>query len=89
VPWADLPERSHLATPDELATTLQQAGFTLEVWNDLTEFAVEVMTPIFDAPSDPKGLQLLVPDIQTKVRNLLSNARENRLVLIQAVARAV
>jgi SAM-dependent methyltransferase len=89
VPWADVAERSHLVTPDELATTLQRAGFALEVWNDLTEFAVEVMTPIFDAPSDPKGLQLLVPDIQIKVRNLLSNARENRLVLIQAVARAI
>lgn len=89
VPWADIPERSHLVTPDELAATLQDAGFALEVWNDLTEFAVEAMTPIFDAPADPRGLQLLVPDIQTKVRSLLSNARENRLALIQAVARAV
>ena len=89
VPWADIPERSHLVTPDELATTLQDAGFALEVWNDLTEFAVEAMTPIFDAPADPRGLQLLVPDIQTKVRSLLSNAREHRLALIQAVARAV
>ena len=89
VPWANVPERSHLITPDELATTLQDGGFALEVWNDLTEFSVEAMTPLFDAPGDPRGLQLLVPDIQTKVRNLLSNARENRLVLIQAVARAV
>lgn len=89
VPWADIPERSHLVTPDELATTLQDAGFALEVWNDLTDFAVEAMTPIFDAPADPRGLQLLVPDIQTKVRSLLSNAREHRLALIQAVARAV
>jgi SAM-dependent methyltransferase len=89
LPWADVPERSHLVTPDELAEALQQAGFTLEVWNDLTEFAVEAMTPIFDGPTDPHGLQLLVPDIGSKVRNLLTNARENRLVLIQAVARAV
>jgi sarcosine/dimethylglycine N-methyltransferase len=89
VPWADVPERSHLVSPDELASMLGDAGFALEVWNDLTEFAVEAMTPIFDAPGDPHGLQLLVPDIQTKVRSLLRNARENRLVLIQAVARAV
>lgn len=59
------------------------------MWNDLTEFAVTAMTPVFDAPSDPVGLQLLVPDIQTKVRSLLKNARENRLRLIQAVAVAV
>jgi SAM-dependent methyltransferase len=89
VPWADIPERSHLITPDELATTLEDAGFALEVWNDLTEFAVETMTPIFEAPNDPLGLQLLVPDIQSKVVNLLKNTRENRLRLIQAVARAV
>jgi sarcosine/dimethylglycine N-methyltransferase len=89
VPWADLPERSHLITPDELATTLQGAGFTLEVWNDLTGFAVAAMTPILEAPTDPLGLQLLVPDIATKVKNLLTNAREDRLRLIQGVAVAV
>jgi SAM-dependent methyltransferase len=89
VPWADMPERSHLITPDELATTLQGAGFTLEVWNDLTEFAVAAMTPILQAPTDPLGLQLLVPDIATKVMNLLTNAREDRVRLIQAVAVAV
>ena len=89
VPWADIPERSHLITPDELDATLRGAGFKIEIWNDLTEFAVTAMTPIFDAPSDPFGLQVLVPDIQTKVRSLLKNARENRLRLIQAVATAV
>jgi hypothetical protein len=47
------------------------------------------MTPILEAPTDPLGLQLLVPDIATKVMNLLTNAREDRLRLIQAVAVAV
>jgi SAM-dependent methyltransferase len=89
VPWADVCERSHLITAEKLATTLQDAGFALEVWNDLTELAVTAMTPIFEAPSDPLGLQLLVPDIQTKVTNLLQNAREDRLRLIQAIAVAV
>ena len=89
VPWADIPERSHLVTPDELDATLRGAGFKIDTWNDLTEFAVTAMTPIFDAPGDPLGLKLLVPDIQTKIRSLLKNARENRLRLIQAVATAV
>ncbi len=88
VPWADTPERSHLVTPDQLAAALRGAGFTLEVWNDLTEFAVAAMTPVLEAPADPLGLQLLVPDIEIKVRNLLENARGDRLRLIQAVARA-
>ena len=89
VPWADIPERSHLITPDELGATLRGAGFTLEVWNDLTDFAVAAMAPIFEAPTDPLGLQLVVPDIEAKVMNLLTNAREDRLRLIQAVAVAV
>jgi sarcosine/dimethylglycine N-methyltransferase len=89
VPWADIPERSQLITPDELATTLEDTGFALEVWNDLTEFAVAAMTPIFEGPTDPLGLQILVPDIETKVMSLLKNAREDRLRLIQAVALAV
>ena len=88
VPWADTPERSHLVTPDELAAALRASGFTLEVWNDLTEFAIAAMTPILEAPTDPLGLQLLVPDIEIKLRNLLQNARGDRLRLIQAVARA-
>jgi SAM-dependent methyltransferase len=88
VPWADTPESSHLVTPDQLAAALKGAGFTLEVWNDLTEFAVAAMTPVLEAPADPLGLQLLVPDIETKVRNLLETARGERLRLIQAVARA-
>ncbi|MDT5020500.1 MAG: sarcosine/dimethylglycine N-methyltransferase [Mycobacterium sp.] len=88
LPWADTPERSHLVTPDELAAALRASGFTLEVWNDLTEFAIAAMTPILEAPADPLGLQLLVPDIETKLRNLLQNARGDRLRLIQAVARA-
>ena len=88
VPWADTPERSHLITPEELHTALGNAGFRVEVWNDLTDFAVTAMTPIFEAPQDPLGLQLLVPDIQTKGRSILTNAREDRLRLIQAVATA-
>ena len=88
VPWADTPDRSHLVTPDELAAKLRAAGFTLEVWNDLTDFAQVAMAPIVEAPPDPLGLQLLVPDIDVKVKNLLLNAREDRIRLIQGVARA-
>ncbi|WP_428342855.1 class I SAM-dependent methyltransferase [Mycobacterium sp.] len=88
VPWADTPEGSHLITPDELRTTLQRAGFTIDRWNDLTDFAVAAMTPVFDAAPDPLGLQLLVPDIATKGKTLIANAREDRLRLIQAVATA-
>ncbi len=86
VPWADTPDRSFLISPEQLAIELRAAGFTIDTWNDLTDFAVAAMTPVFEAPLEPGGLQLLVPDIQAKGRNILTNARENRLRLIQAVA---
>ncbi len=89
VPWADTPERSHLITPDQLREALQHAQFRVDTFNDLTDFAAAAMTPVFDAPPDPLGLQVLVPDIQTKGRTILANAREDRLRLIQAVAVAV
>ncbi len=86
VPWADTPERSHLITPDQLHAALIDAGFRIDTFNDLTDFAVTAMTTVFKAPPDRLGLQLLVPDIQTKGRSILTNAREDRLRLIQAVA---
>jgi sarcosine/dimethylglycine N-methyltransferase len=86
VPWADTPDRSHLATPGELRELLAAAGLTTTAFNDLTDFAVQAMTPVFDAPPDPLGLQLVVPDIAEKGRAILTNANENRLRLVQAVA---
>ncbi|WP_428341185.1 class I SAM-dependent methyltransferase [Mycobacterium sp.] len=88
VPWADTAERSHLITPEQLATQLHDVGFRVETWNDLTDFAITAMTPVFQAPPDPLGLQLVVPDIQTKGHTILRNAREDRIRLIQAVATA-
>ena len=88
VPWADTPERSHLIAPDQLRAALTDAGFRVDTFNDLTDFAVTAMTPVFAAPPDPLGLQLLVPDIQTKGTAILTNAREDRIRLIQAVATA-
>lgn len=86
VPWADTPERSHLITPDQLRATLRDAGFSIAVFTDLTDFTVTAMTTVLEATPHPLGLQLLVPDIQVKGRSILTNAREDRLRLIQAVA---
>jgi SAM-dependent methyltransferase len=88
VPWADSPERSHLITPDQLRAALTDAGFRVDTFHDLTDFAVAAMTPVFQAAPDPLGLQVLVPDIQAKGTSILTNAREDRLRLIQAVATA-
>jgi sarcosine/dimethylglycine N-methyltransferase len=85
VPWANTSELSHLVTPDELRLLVEAAGFEVATWNDLTEFGVTAMTRFFAAPPNPLGLQVFVPDFVAKATNLVHNAQQNRIRLIQAL----
>lgn len=85
VPWANSPQQSHLVTPERLAELLREAGFATAQWNDLTEPAGQGMRQ-FVAGERPKlGLDVFVPDFQTKAANLVRNLSEDRARLIQAV----
>jgi sarcosine/dimethylglycine N-methyltransferase len=85
VPWAGTPELSHLVTPDALRLLVEEAGFAVATWNDLTEFGVTAMKGFFSAPPNPLGLQVFVPDFFAKAANLVDNAEHDRIRLIQAV----
>ncbi len=85
VPWADTPELSHLVTPEALREITESAGFDVAVWNDLTEPAAEAMTQIVSGELPPLGIQVFVPEIRTKGRNIAVNFAENRARVIQAV----
>ncbi len=86
VPWATSPEQSHLVTPERLAELLQEAGFAIAHWNDLTEAAGNVMGEFFAGGQPPLGLHVFVPDFEVKVANLIRSVAEGRARLIQAVA---
>ena len=88
VPWATEPGDSHLITPAELREVTTQAGFEITTWNDLTDTAAETMRAFFAAPANPLGLHVFVPDFTDKATNLLANAEQNRIRLIQAVLTA-
>lgn len=88
VPWATDPRDSHLITPAELREVTTQAGFEITTWNDLTDVAAETMRAFFAAPANPLGLHVFVPDFTTKAANLIANAEQNRIRLIQAVLTA-
>jgi len=77
--------RRVLTAGGRLAT---QAGFEITTWNDLTDFAAEAMRAFFAAPANPLGLHVFVPDFTTKAANLIANAKQNRIRLIQAVLTA-
>jgi sarcosine/dimethylglycine N-methyltransferase len=88
VPWATDPRDSHLITPDELRELTTRAGFAITAWNDLTDVAAQAMRAFFAAPANPLGLHVFVPDFVTKAANLIANAEQNRIRLIQAVLTA-
>jgi SAM-dependent methyltransferase len=88
VPWANGPDRSFLAQPETIRETLEQGGWTITRWEDLTPEALEFFTAIADAPPRPSplGLHLVMPNMITKVTNLRRNLSEDRVRVLRCVA---
>ena len=89
LPWADQPERSHLAASDELRAAVESAGFAVEHWNDLTEQAAALMQAVLAQPPNPLGLHAFVTDFTRKAENLTRALADGRLRAVQGVARAI
>jgi hypothetical protein len=89
LPWADHPQVSHLATPDELRRVIESAGFVIDHWNDLTDQAATLMQALLSLPPNPLGLHAFVSDFTRKATNLTNALADGRLRAIQGVARAV
>lgn len=88
LPWADRPDRSHLASAGQLRAAIESAGLVIEHWNDLTELAAALMQAVISRPPEPLGLQVFVPDFAAKAANLTRGLASGRLRAIQGVARA-
>jgi SAM-dependent methyltransferase len=88
LPWADHPARSHLVTPDRLRALVEQAGFTVKVWNDLTEPAAALMQALLAQPDNPLGLHAFVTDFRRKAENLTQALADGRVRAIQAISEA-
>lgn len=88
LPWADQPDRSHLATSDQLRTTIESVGFAIEHWDDLTEQAATLMQTLLMLPANPLGLHAFVANFEEKAKNLTAALSDGRLRAIQGVARA-
>jgi sarcosine/dimethylglycine N-methyltransferase len=89
LPWADRPEYSHLTTPDRLRSAIEASGFEIEQWNDLTDHAAATMQALLMLPPSPIGLQVFVPNFESKAKNLTAALIDGRLRAVQGVARAV
>ncbi len=92
VPWAREPSISFLATPDELHNLLEEAGFEILRWRDTTDLGREWFRALGQhiqeegAPS--LGFQVLLgPDFQAMAQNQVRNLEENRIRLIEVLAK--
>ena len=92
VPWAREPSISFLATPEELRSLLEAAGFEVLHWRDTTELGCEWFRDKVEAAKKsgppPLGFHLLMgPDFGEMARNQLRNLEENRIALVDTVCR--
>jgi sarcosine/dimethylglycine N-methyltransferase len=88
LPWADRPDRSHLASAGDLRAAIESAGLAIEHWNDLTEPAAALMQAVISRPAEPLGLHAFVPDFAAKAANLTRGLASGHLRAIQGVALA-
>jgi SAM-dependent methyltransferase len=88
LPWADQPDRGHLVAPQALRAAIEDAGFTVDHWADLTSDAATLMQAVLARPPALLGLHAFVPDFTAKAANLTEALAAGRLRAIQAVAHA-
>jgi ubiquinone/menaquinone biosynthesis C-methylase UbiE len=89
LPWADQAGVSHLATPEQLRTVVESAGFAIDYWDDLTDRTATLMQTMLTLPPNPLGLHAFVTDFPQKAGNLTVALADGRLRAIQGVARAI
>ena len=92
VPWAREPSISHLVTPPELRSLLEQVGFEVEHWQDTTAAGRDWfigMTRRFQesAPPPISFVLLMGSEFQEMAANQRRNLEENRIALVETVCR--
>jgi MPBQ/MSBQ methyltransferase len=90
VPWADGEEQSWLVTADELRELLNQAGLIVDSWNVGPQALATIAQAAQTLPSAPTagrlGLDLLLPDFESRMAGLAANVAQQRIALVQVVA---
>lgn len=91
VPWASLHGLSHLESPHELREAIEEAGFRVREWEDVTPAAlfwwqsrkVDSRNP---APPPPVGIHLILgPAAGEMGANTLRNIEEDRIRVVRGV----
>ncbi|MFQ5959166.1 MAG: class I SAM-dependent methyltransferase [Alphaproteobacteria bacterium] len=90
VPWAREPSISFLLSAQAMREVLEQTGFRVTAWRDVTAPALDWfrarMATMQEGRPPPLGLHILVgPDFARMAANQIKNLEENRIALVQAV----
>lgn len=90
LPWAGGPDLSFLVDRDNLRTLICAAGFSEQVWREVTAEAVQwfdglgqIRQEVVSRPPGPNVGLVLGPEAAVKSRNLQRNLREGRIQLVQ------
>jgi len=90
VPWAETKDTSHLTTPQEMRSLLEDAGFNVQEIEDRTDFALDFFKENMTASakeSPPPGLSLIMGDSATeKLRNVMTNIESGCIAPVQMIA---
>jgi ubiquinone/menaquinone biosynthesis C-methylase UbiE len=92
VPWARHPEDSHLISPDTMRRLLEKSGFAISSWKDTTKIALSWFSAFSNKIQQngpfPLGIHVLLgPDFKDMARNQRLNLEENRIAMIQVLAK--
>lgn len=93
VPWARDPSISFLTTPDQLRELLEGTGLQIHSWRDTSEIGrtwfKDLAAKMQQQSGSPTlGFHLLLgPDFRQMAQNQVRNLNENRIVLIECIAR--
>jgi SAM-dependent methyltransferase len=94
LPWARDTSMSYLLLPQELHELLEKTGFQILSWHDTSELGLNWFREVaakritrHDGRPQP-GLQVLLgSDLRAMSKNVARNLEENRIVLIEVIAR--
>jgi SAM-dependent methyltransferase len=91
VPWADRQEQSWLPTADDLHKLLDAGPLEVVAWNEGQD-ALDAISNAAQALQSPPaghklGLHILMPDLEARMTGLARNVAQQKIALVQAVAR--
>ncbi|MEE8043500.1 MAG: methyltransferase domain-containing protein [Thermodesulfobacteriota bacterium] len=90
VPWAESAVTSHLTTPEEMRTLLNDAGFDVREVDDRTDFALNFFKQSLAAAADgppPLGIHLIIgSSAPEKLKNMQSNIENGCISVVQMIA---